>query len=517
MKRETGGILMYTYLIVDDEPIERKGVRMLLHRLNVECEIIEASNGEDALDVLEKERVDILLTDINMPFLDGIGLLEQVSRRYPGLPSVIFSGYNEFDYAKKAIAYGVSAYILKPVNPEEFARVMGDVQAKLEQSNLEKKRKDESMDFVKEHLLYLMVNGQSRVNLEEKAGKLIDLDFVKQYVRMMLIECSNNFFEQVDETAVLELKSGIHNEFQYLNLNPQQSVLLFYKAPFGGWELLGQRILNFIKNTWQQDCFLALSSDMKKEEKELSIWFAQVERLMEQKFYHTTTRVFMPFREETASDSVQTDAEILIQQIQQDIKVKDMDCLQEHFRQFCDRYQSQTNFSQIYIKFMFSNLLKEIYDNLPDMDEQALNREIDQLYHCMDMKSMVALIQAAINKLEKTFLFDKGSKRKEVERIQQYVRLHYSDSGLGVDQLAREVNMTPNYLSSIFKKETGENLSAYLKRFRMERARELLADTNEKIGDICIMCGFVNVSYFCQSFREFFGVSPKKYREQGEK
>lgn len=508
---------MYTYLIVDDEPIERKGLRMLLNRLNVDCQIIEASNGEDALGVLEKEQVDILLTDINMPFLDGIGLLEQVSRRYPGLPSVIFSGYNEFDYAKKAIAYGVSAYILKPVNPEEFTRVIGDVQAKLEQSNLEKKRKDESMDFVKEHLLYLMVNGQSRANLEDKAGKLVDLNFVSQYVRMMLIECSNNFFEQIDAAAIAELKAGVRNEFQYLNLNPQQSVLLFYKEPFGGWEVLGQRILSFLKNTWQQDCFLALSSDMQKEEKELSAWFSQVEKLMEQKFYHTSTRVFMPFQEELASTSVQTDAEILIQQIQQDIKVKDMDCLKEHFRQFCDRYQSQTNFSQIYIKFMFSNLLKEIYDNLSDMDEQTLNREIDQLYHCNDMKSMIELIQAAINKLEKTLMFDKGSKRKEVEKIQQYVRLHYSDSGLGVDQLAWEVNMTPNYLSSIFKKETGENLSAYLKRFRMERARELLAGTNEKIGDICIMCGFVNVSYFCQSFREYFGVSPKKYREQGEK
>lgn len=507
---------MYTYLIVDDESIERKGIRMLLKRQGTECQIIEASNGEEALEVLQKEHIDVLLTDINMPFLDGIGLLERVHQRYPGMQSVIFSGYNEFDYAKRAIAYGVSAYILKPVNPEEFARVMGDVEAKLEQNNLEQKRKDESTDFVREHLLYLMINGQSRANLEDKAGKLVDLDFVKKYVRMVLIECSSNFFEQVDATSIAELKAGVRNEFQYLNLNPQQSVLLFYKDPFGGWELLGQRIVDFIKNNWQQDCYLAVSTDMQKEDKELGTYFIQLEKLMEQKFYHTTTHVFMPFQEDQASAFVQTDAELLIQQIQQDIKVKDMECLKEHFRQFCDRYQSQTNFSQIYIKFMFSNLLKEIYDNLPDTDERTLDREIDQLYRSNDMKSMIELIQKAISKLEEKFAFDKGSKRKEVERIQQYVRLHYSDSGLGVDQLAWEVNMTPNYLSSIFKKETGENLSAYLKRFRMERAKDLLSGTNEKIGDVCTMCGFVNVSYFCQSFREYFGVSPKKYREQGE-
>lgn len=507
---------MYTYLIVDDEAIERKGLRMLLERQNKDFEILEASNGEQALELMQREQIDVLLTDINMPFLDGIGLLEKVYQLYPGMQVVIVSGYNEFDYARKAIAYGVSAYILKPVNPEEFARVMGNIRAKLDKKSIEQQRRDESIDFIREHLLYLMVNGQSRANLEDKAGNLIDLAFVKKYVRMMLIECSNNFFEQIDEVAIAEIKAGVRNEFQYLNLNPQQSVLLFNKEPFCGWEVLGQKILDFINQTWCQECFLAVSADMQKEEMELGAHFAQLEKLMEQKFYHTATHVFMPFREDQAANLVQTDAELLIQQIQQDIKVKDIECLKEHFKQFCDRYQAQTNFSQIYIKFMFSNLLKEIYDNLSDIDERILDKKIDQLYHCNDMKSMIALLQSAIDELEKKFNFDKGSKRKEVERIQQYVRLHYSDSGLGVDQLAWEVNMTPNYLSSIFKKETGENLSAYLKRFRMERAKELLAGTNEKIGDICTMCGFVNVSYFCQSFREYFGVSPKKYREQGE-
>ena len=83
---------MYTYLIVDDESIERKGIRMLLKRQGTECQIIEASNGEEALEVLQKEHIDVLLTDINMPFLDGIGLLERVHQRYPGMQSVIFSG-----------------------------------------------------------------------------------------------------------------------------------------------------------------------------------------------------------------------------------------------------------------------------------------------------------------------------------------------------------------------------------------------------------------------------------------
>ena len=507
---------MYTYLIVDDEMVERKGIHMLLDRMEQECRVLEAADGESALEILQQEKVDILLTDINMPFIDGIGLLEQVSQLYPGMPTVIFSGYNDFTYAKKAITYGVSAYILKPVHPEEFKKVILDITDKLDKSHMEKKRRDESMDFIKEHLLYLMVNGQSRASLEDKAFNLIDLDFVKSYQRMMLVECGTNFFEQIDAEAVSEMEEALQIRFQYLNLNPQQSLLLFYKDVSGNWESLGQKILEYIKGKWNQECFVAVSTDMQKEKQELSVYFSQLEKLMEQKFYHTSNRVFMPFQEEQARTYVQTDAELLIHQIQQDIKVRDMDSLTEHFRLFCEKYQVQKTYSQIYIKFMFSNLLKEIYDNYTDTDEQMLNQEIDHLYHCNDMNSMIELLRKAIEKLEKEFAVAGSFKRREVERIQQYIRLNYSNSNLGVDQLAFEVNMTPNYLSSIFKKETGENLSTYLKRFRMERAKELLAGTNEKIGDICTMCGFVNVSYFCQSFREYFGVSPKKYREQGE-
>lgn len=113
---------MYTYLIVDDEMIERKGIRMLLSWMNIRENILEASNGEEALEVFEKEKIDVLLTDINMPFMDGIELLSRIHEEYPGTETVIFSGYDEFSYAKKAISYGVSAYILKPVNPEEFKR-----------------------------------------------------------------------------------------------------------------------------------------------------------------------------------------------------------------------------------------------------------------------------------------------------------------------------------------------------------------------------------------------------------
>ncbi|MCI5648992.1 MAG: response regulator [Fusicatenibacter sp.] len=508
---------MYTYLIVDDEIVERKGIRMLLGRMGIHDTLLEASNGEEALEVMEQQSVDILLTDINMPFMDGIELLSRVHEKYPALETVIFSGYDEFSYAKKAISYGVSAYILKPVNPDEFEKVIRKIVERLDHSHMEEKRKDESISFLKEHILYLMVNGQSRASLTDKTQGILDLDFVRAYHRMMLMECNDNCFEQVDAETLKQIREFLNMKFQYLNLNSSQSLLLFAQDAPGGWEALGRKLFFYLKEKFGWECFLAISEDMQKENKELSFYFAQTEQMMEQKFYHTGTHVFLPFREEQSEIYVQVDAEILIHQIQQDIRMKDIESLKEHFDQFCERYEHQTVFSQVYIKFMFSNLLKEIYDNLEDTDERELDREIDQLYRSNDMNGVIRAVRAGIARLEKIFTADgKVSKRKEVEQIKQYIRANYSNMNLGVDQMAREVGMTPNYLSSVFKKETGENLSRYLKNFRMEKAREMLENTNEKIGGICQKCGFSNVSYFCQSFRECYGISPQKYRDQGE-
>ena len=259
--------------------------------------------------------------------------------------------------------------------------------------------------------------------------------------------------------------------FHYLNLNPQQSILFFSEEPDGGWEAFGRKLYHYIREMWDQECFLAVSGEITPDG-ELYDAFAQTEQLMERRFYHTGNHVFLPFQEEQSEVLVQIDAEILIRQI---------------------------------------------YDNLERKDERELDREIDALYHSSNMAGVIQAVRMGIDRLETVFRADGGvAKRREVEQIKQYIRENYSDSGMGVDQLAREVGMTPNYLSSIFKKNTGENLSRYLKGFRMERAREMLENTNEKIGVICEKCGFVNVSYFCQSFREYFGISPQKYRDQGE-
>ena len=111
---------MITILIVDDEKLERRGIRFLLKREEGEFQILEATNGKDALGVLESNHVDILFSDVKMPYMNGLELTKAVREDHPDMEIVIFSGYNDFSYAREALRYGVVDYVLKPVDPEEF-------------------------------------------------------------------------------------------------------------------------------------------------------------------------------------------------------------------------------------------------------------------------------------------------------------------------------------------------------------------------------------------------------------
>ena len=142
---------MLTILIADDEKLERNGIKFLLKREKEEFQIIEAVNGKDALGVLASHHVDLLLTDVKMPYMNGLELSAHVKENYPEVEIVIFSGYNDFSYAREALRYGVVDYVLKPVDPEEFHKTMSRVTAHIREHMADRERQDRQEDYLKKY------------------------------------------------------------------------------------------------------------------------------------------------------------------------------------------------------------------------------------------------------------------------------------------------------------------------------------------------------------------------------
>lgn len=507
------GRRLYKILIVDDEKIERNGIKFLLKRTEIDCEITEAVNGKEALEIIEQQDIDILLTDVKMPFMDGIELIEKLVEMKKNIVSIIFSGCSEFEYAKQAVRLGVSDYILKPVDPTEFSITIDKVIDQLEENRVEESLKNKSIEYMSEHMLYLVANKADLKAVEEYNKGLLDLDFLYGFKRMMLIEFNNDFYGTKGADFKDRIKTLLPASDKYLNLNSQQSVLLFHQDDLDFLEM-GNRICQFVHEIYGETCFVAVSSVINGIEG-IPTGIDELDTLMENKFYHQGCNVFYTGMRMDDTAIIQIDDDTLMKQMKQDIKMKDVSGLRDHFNRFCQKYQNKTDFSQVYIKFLFSNLLKDFYDNLPETNEKDLNEEIDVLYRATDFNKVIQLVNSNIDKLETLFGQNPQMIHREIEIVKQYIYENYQNE-ISVEQLGDMVFMAPSYLSSIFKKETGQNLSKFIKAYRMEKAKDMLENSMSKIVDISSACGYPNVSYFCSSFREYYGVSPQKFRENGD-
>ena len=178
---------MIHILIVDDEKIEREGLKYLLSMDEGERKVFEASNGKQALQILRTEEIQLLLTDIKMPHMDGLELSRKAKEEKPDLQVVIFSGYSDFSFAQEAIRYGVTEYILKPVDPDDFHSVIKKVEEKINTQKQKEIREQKEQNFLQQYFLqnYLYSGDKEILN---KAEDLIDLEKWESWHCGILIE-----------------------------------------------------------------------------------------------------------------------------------------------------------------------------------------------------------------------------------------------------------------------------------------------------------------------------------------
>ena len=420
---------MTNVLIVDDEKIEREGLKYLLSREEGERNVFEASNGKQALQIIRSEDIQLVLTDIKLPHMDGLELSRRAKEENPALQIIIFSGYSDFTFAQEAIRYGVTEYILKPVNPEDFHKV------------------------------------------------------IQKELRRVCF---------------------------YLNLNARQSLLLFQDV-YCDYQLVANHLYNFMKRKYRDSFYLAVSRKFEGCECLPEI-LEQLEQQMEEKFYHPEKHVFSNEDDVLKLSVGEVQDSQIMQMISEDITRKDTDQLRKHFACLKEKYHDNTKYSAMYIKFVFSNVIQELFQENQFSGERRLEHEIERLYNCRNIMEILEVTEDNIKEYEAFLDRSMSSSRNEVAAVKNYIYQHYEED-LNLEMLAEKVYLSSGYLSFIFKKETGMNLNRYIRVFRMEKAKELLCSTNMKVAQVSEHVGFANVSYFCRSFREYYGSSPESYRK----
>ncbi|MFQ6817879.1 MAG: response regulator [Blautia sp.] len=500
---------MMNILIADDEKIEREGIRYLLSLEKGERRIFEAANGKQAMQILRTENIDMILTDIKMPVMDGLELARRAKELFPEIRIVIFSGYNDFTFAQEAIRYGVTDYILKPVDPDNFHEIIEKAEKNMRERQAEENREIRRQNFLQQYFLQnYLYSGKKEIL--EKAGEFVDLDKWNGWHCAILIETDTAFFDTAEENFPGELQKELRRVFFYLNLNERQSLLLFQDV-YCDYLLVANHLYTFLKRNYMVRIYLSVSRKFDGCECLPEI-LGQLEQQMEEKFYHPEKHIFSCEEEELKMVAGEVQDSQLMQMISEDISRKDTEQLWKHFECLKEKYSSNTQFSAMYIKFVFSNVIQELFQENQFADEHRLEQEIDRLYSCGNIMDILKVTEDNIREYEKFLERSMSESRNEVAAVKNYIYQHYGED-LNLEMLAEKVYLSSGYLSFIFKKETGMNLNRFIKVFRMEKAGEFLHDTNMKVAQISEKVGFANVSYFCRSFREYYGCSPESYRK----
>lgn len=509
-------IMPYKMLIAEDELEEYELVLFLLHKLELDThlQIYHAENGRQALKILEENSIELLLTDIEMPFANGLEIAAKARAKNPQLPIVFFSCYDNFSYIKTALTVQANNYLLKPLDPVEFEKTMLHVFDLLQQSRLQKKHQNSRIQALRNHYLYLKLN---RMPCEDYPAIEGGTAFADGYTQLLLLHFEESFFDcepKISEAFVDFLQNQFQRSFDFVNLNPSQSVLLFKEEPANAiaqdqLAALCRHIHLQIYEDYQIHCYFALSSPL-SERTELPDAYEDACGLLETRFFCQDRYVFYKQSVPTPLPENYDLCSEILSSIKANVDAGNTEELTADILRLNQIFEQNRNYSHIYVRYIYSSLIQILYCN-PDSPDMP--GDIERIFSCSFIHEIEQIVFTVLSRLQTKQPGASSSRSHVIQLARQYIHKHYHEQ-LCLHDIASAVYLNPSYLSTIFKLETGSSVNKYMKSVRMEKAKQILTQTNKKVSDVGAAVGYTNPSYFIKSFHEYFGETPDKMRQK---
>ncbi len=502
-------------LIVDDEPIEREGMEAILQKAFPDLFIAQAKNGKMAIELTDSFQPDLVLMDIMMPGMTGLEAIEIIQLSHPTIKFVMVTAFDMFDYARQAIKLGVKDYLLKPSKASEIVLTVGKV---LDECQMERE---------------VASNSKMQIDKWEQALVLAETDIVTQLLFDhvhevhidMLVEMLDIRSTLGKFVVVVVLPEGAQNYYSSIKakvreygdawvgaLNGRQLPLIIFRDSQNSFRsqviTLVKAILSLDKDSQGANWFLGIGQIYENlEEIRLSYQEALIATM------DISLAVKYRFYIDVPALTLETDHQIIKQQ-QKDffdhIRLGDWGAIRTRILDVIQQYENVGN-SLIYTQQRILELLwvvNRVMDEM-GMETNALFFSF-QANDYRQLRTETLLLLEQMNALYNAH-FDKIEADK-IHQIQQYIREH-SHEDISLDALAYRVNLSPIYISKMFKEKLGVNYIDYLTECRIERAKKLLNDPEKSLKEITFEIGYHEPNYFSKVFKKMCGVSPKEYRK----
>ena len=475
---------MNTLLIVEDEKMIRQGIKSIIQRSGVPVQnIMECNNGQIALEILESQRVDVMFTDIRMPKMNGIELVEAMQKLEHKPLTVAISGYDDFTYAVQLLRMGVREYILKPVEREQIIEILKKLEKELEEKN---RNYQEIKKIGCQQLKYMILNA----NITKQEVQTVTKRFEKQLLdKEYVVCCLENTGEEAEESKSWICLGEIEDNCVYIVEKENKDFLL--------------------KNELQ-DSYVGISglylgaASLRKAYEEAKA--ARIEA-----FLNGSHEV--EYQDEILKQGGELNVEKM-HQIAQMIgtnKITEaLKMVEQYFGEVSrERYSGQVLEQSINV--LIDEIL-HIYRNVLQEETELLRfRNIFRFSQKDElMEELTGWMIGFHEKLDSEF--DDYKNKSRIEEALAYIKDNYSQD-LNMAVVSNHVSMNYSFFSYAFKQYTGKNFVNYLKELRMNEAKRLLAETDMRVIEISQQIGYENEKHFMKTFKKECGVSPTEYRK----
>ena len=546
---------MLKIFLAEDEVVVRETIKRMIPWEELGFELVgEAADGEMALPLLIRQQPDLLITDIKMPFMDGLTLARLAKKEIPGLKVVILSGYDDFNYANQAIGIGVEDYLLKPITKNALIERLSEIRSRYEHEKTQKEyyekfqremqayEKNSSRDFFE-----ALVDGSMDMMEVYKRAEKLGLDIVAEAYNVLIftMNCDEDFSGQRDEYSSWEAESLelLENFFA-----GHSSAMLFRSNIFSYGVLLKGQRETIEENT--RACVDEIRKILSRQDGRRE-WFLavgqSVERLSQiQKSYHTASRAFsqrylydeniLYYDEmetmEHPGGQAETEDNAYLQKV--DVNALNpailqkflSNGLQEETENFVKDYfyaigqepmESLVfrNYVILNVRFSVISFIKGLGCDTNEMESADTEEVLAE--SGKNMESAIAYAKKMISQAIEIRDQNSGNKNRSILKTAvDFIDSHYMEEDISLNTVANVANVSSNHFSALFSQNMGQTFIEYLTTLRMNKAKELLRCTGMRSSEIAGEIGYKDAHYFSYLFKKTQGMTPSDYRKARE-
>ncbi|MCI6004280.1 MAG: response regulator [Blautia sp.] len=539
---------MYRILLVDDEILVRDAIRENIDWAGIDCELVgNCQNGQEAAEFVKQHPVDIVLTDICMPYMDGMELSHFLHDNYPDIVIVIFSGFGEFEYAKKAIQYNVSEYLLKPITAMELTAVINRMKEKVDQRQKEKRKMEKltkvsenyrkNAQIIRSKAIEALVSCSQNVNesLAQLKGMGIELGASNYRVAVFDIDLYSDMYkvdvEKRQESALMAfVLYNISNE-----IVERESAGIAYQEG-------GNRVCILFQGTRTRDFSNKIRSicrEIQQKVKEvigidvsmgIGTWVRNLEDLILshdmaakaiQYRYLLGGSLLLDMEEKKPNGeiSLYDTLEQLTDSLKTGKKETMVLCLSRMEQEIKGALVEKSR-ACMYLQQMVRAIGSASDSVQADREEPLRGREalLRNVTEQSTFQQAIGLVKEYAQEVfENLSSMNSSSGQRQAYLALDYIQNNYMDPNLSLNSICSYLSISTSYFSTIFKEVTGETFMEVLIRTRMDKARELLENTTLKNYEIAEKVGFSDPHYFGISFKKITGKTPTEYAREYRK